>query len=123
MKRIAVPTKSNNEIDEHFGHCEFYNIFTVSDEKQIIAVEKLDSPQGCGCKSNIAATLQENGVTVMLASGIGDGAVNKLSTHGIKVVRNCRGDVSSLINQYLAGFLVDGGSNCHAHEHGHECSH
>lgn len=123
MKKIAVPTKSNNEIDEHFGHCEFYKIYTVSDDKQILSVEKMDSPQGCGCKSNIANIFQQEGISLMLAGGIGDGAINKLNAAGVKVLRNCGGNVDTLVKQYLAGLVIDGGNNCNAHEHGHECNH
>jgi predicted Fe-Mo cluster-binding NifX family protein len=121
--KIAIPVKSNNEIDAHFGHCEFYQIYTVSDDKKIVSTERMESPKGCGCKSNIASVFEKDGVTVMLAGGIGDGAVNVLKQHGISVVRNCQGDVDTLISQYLAGYIVDGGQNCHAHESEHECSH
>jgi len=29
--KIAVPVTKNNQIDDHFGHCEFYNVFTISE--------------------------------------------------------------------------------------------
>ncbi len=49
---IALPTR-NNMIDDHFGHCEAYTIFSINDEQEIESTEMLPSPQGCGCKSNI----------------------------------------------------------------------
>ncbi len=122
MMKIAVPAKSNNEIDAHFGHCEFYKIYTVSDDRAILSEERMDSPQGCGCKSNIASVFQQEGVTVMLAGGIGNGAVNILEEHGVEVVRNCKGDVSKLVAEYLAGKVSDGGSNCSGHGEDHECN-
>lgn len=123
--KIAVPTKENNQIDAHFGHCEFYTIFLVSDQNEIISETILESPKGCGCKSNIAYDLAQMDVRIMLAGGIGDGAVNKLASQNIQVVRNCKGDVHQLVEEYLAGNIQDGGSNCasHAHEEGHDCSH
>lgn len=121
--KIAVPTKENNQIDAHFGHCEFYRIYTISDQNQVIADEKMDSPQGCGCKSNIAEVFENEGIKIMLAGGIGDGAINKLNVHGVSVIRNCQGDVTEIVERYLAGEVKDGGSNCAAHEHGHTCSH
>lgn len=128
--KIAVPTKENNRIDDHFGHCEFYTIFSVSDQNEIIAETLLESPQGCGCKSNIASDLAEIGVKVMLAGGIGEGAINKLALQNIRVIRNCKGEVHQLAEQFLSGTLHDGGSNCAAHanhsHHGnnsHTCSH
>ena len=123
--KIAVPTKENNQIDSHFGHCEFYKIFLVSDNKEILAETRLESPQGCGCKSNIAYDLAEMGVEIMLAGGIGEGAINKLASQNIQVVRNCKGDVHELVEAYLAGNLEDGGASCAAHGNGaeHECNH
>ena len=121
--KIAVPTKQDNQIDAHFGPCEFYRIYTVSDQNQVISDERMDSPQGCGCKSNIAQVFENEGIKTMLAGGIGDGAVNVLNAHGINVIRNCRGDVSELVQQYLAGFVHDSGSNCAAHTTGHEEGH
>jgi len=122
--KIAVPTKENNRIDDHFGHCEFYSIFTVSDGNEIIEKQTLQSPQGCGCKSNIAYDLAEMNVKIMLAGGIGEGAINKLASQNIQVIRNCKGDVNELVTEYLTGNLKDGGSNCasHSHEEGHVCS-
>jgi predicted Fe-Mo cluster-binding NifX family protein len=123
--KIAVPTKENNQVDAHFGHCEFYTIYTISDQNKVINEERMDSPQGCGCKSNIAETFEQEGIKIMLAGGIGDGAINKLSVHGVNVICNCQGNVSELIEQYLAGEVKDSGSTCaaHAHEAGHVCNH
>jgi len=119
--KIAVPTKENNEVDAHFGHCEFYTIYTISDQNKVMNEERMDSPQGCGCKSNIAETFEQEGIKIMLAGGIGDGAINKLSQHGVSVIRNCQGDVSELIEKYMAGVIKDSGSTCaaHGHEEGH----
>ena len=123
--KIAVPTKENNQVDAHFGHCEFYTIFVITDDNKIQAETILPSPQGCGCKSNIAYELAAMDVKIMLAGGIGDGAVNKLASQNIQVVRNCKGDVHQLVEDYLAGKIEDGGSNCaaHAHDAGHKCNH
>jgi len=124
--KIAVPTKQDNQIDNHFGHCEFYTIFVISDNNEILAETILESPQGCGCKSNIADDLAAMDVKIMLAGGIGDGAVNKLASQNIQVVRNCKGDVHQLIEEYLAGKIQDSDSNCASHGHeekGHVCSH
>jgi predicted Fe-Mo cluster-binding NifX family protein len=65
-------------------------------------------------------------VRVMLAGGIGDGAINKLSQQNIRVIRNCKGDVHTLVEEYLAGSLKDGGASCASHAHheaGHVCNH
>ncbi|MCU4173496.1 NifB/NifX family molybdenum-iron cluster-binding protein [Carboxylicivirga sp. N1Y90] len=122
--KIAVPTKGN-VVDDHFGHCDEYTVFTVV-EKQITETEKLPSPKGCGCKSNIASILQNKGVSVMLAGNMGNGALNKLNNFGIDVIRGCQGDVSKLAESFIAGTLNDSGVACQAHGHaeeGHQCQH
>ena len=112
-------------MDDHFGHCEFYTLFTVNEAKEITDVETLPSPQGCGCKSNIASVLKEKGVTVMLAGSMGDGALNVLNNQGIRVLRGCKGEARKLVEAYLKGFVLDSGVGCHHHdgEGEHHCSH
>ena len=57
MKKIAIPTR-DNVVDDHFGHCQFYTIFTIGAKNNIEKLEMLPSPEGCGCKSNIASVFQ-----------------------------------------------------------------
>ena len=119
--KLAVPTREGR-VDDHFGHCDHYTIFTI-EGKQVISREVLASPQGCGCKSGIAADLEKMGVEVMLAGSMGDGALNKLSAHNIRVIRGCRGDIEAVVSGFLAGFILDSGVGCSAHAEGHECGH
>jgi predicted Fe-Mo cluster-binding NifX family protein len=127
--KIVVPVTSNNQIDSHFGHCESYAVFTISENKQITDVQTLESPQGCGCKSNIASVFEENGVKVMLAGGIGGGAINVLNSHGIEVIRGCEGNAQEIVKLYVEGLVKDSGSSCHQHEEhhasegSHQCNH
>ena len=105
--KIAVPTRNGN-VDDHFGHCEAYTVFTISGDKKIENTEMLPSPQGCGCKSNIASVLKEKGVSIMLAGNMGAGALNVLKNHGMQVFRGCSEEA------------------CHHHEEhgeGHVCNH
>ena len=112
--KIAVPTREG-VVDNHFGHCDHYTIFTVEGET-VVESMSLPSPQGCGCKSNIASVLEQMGVTVMLAGNMGEGAKNKLSQHNIRVIRGCAGKVSAVVEAFLKGFVFDSGIGCHAHE-------
>ena len=119
--KIAIPTR-NNQVDEHFGHCESYTIFTIGEGNTIVSVESIPSPQGCGCKSNIASILKEKGVTVMLAGNMGGGALNVLNKQGIRVFRGTTGDVRKLTEAYLQGNISDSGIGCESHENHHsEC--
>jgi predicted Fe-Mo cluster-binding NifX family protein len=114
--KIAVPVTTSNQIDGHFGHCEFYGVYTISEKKEIVDVQTIRSVQGCGCKSNIAGVLASQGVTVMLAGGIGGGAINVLNQSGIEVVRGCSGDAAEIVKLYLAGRINDSGESCAQHE-------
>lgn len=119
--KIAVPSKGN-EIDQHFGHCEKYSVYTV-EGASIISEETMASTVSCGCKSGIAATLAENGVKILVAGGIGDGAIRVLSANGIKTIKGAKGTARAAVEQYLRGELADSGDTCHEHGDGHECSH
>ena len=87
----------------------------------------LNLHRGCGCKSDIASVLASDGVTVMLAGGIGGGAINVLNNSGIEVIRGCSGDAAEVVKLYISGLVKDSGSSCHQHEahkqDGHQCSH
>lgn len=87
--KIAIPTKENM-VDDHFGHCEYYTVLTIGQDNQILSSEMIPSPQGCGCKSDIAGVLENMGVSVMLAGNMGQGALNVLTSHHIKVIRLLR---------------------------------
>ena len=109
MKLIAIPTR-DGMVDDHFGHCAYYTVVTLDEQNQVIKQERLDSPEGCGCKSNIASVMQEMGITLMLAGNMGMGAYNKLS---------CQGKVDDILKAYLNGELKDSLESC---DH-HDCDH
>jgi predicted Fe-Mo cluster-binding NifX family protein len=116
IMKIAVPTR-DSRVDDHFGHCDHYTIFTI-ENRQIVSRESLPSPEGCGCKSGIAAVLKEMGVEVMLAGNMGEGAKNVLQKHDIAVIRGCKGDIETLVQSYLLGFILDSGEGCDHHDCG-----
>ena len=122
--KIAVPTRGN-VVDDHFGHCEYYTIFSISKDNMIEKSEIYEAPQGCGCKSNIASILKEMGVKTMLAGNMGQGAVQKIAMAGINVYRGCSGNVNVLVKAFLNQQITDSGETCnhHQHENGHQCEH
>ena len=113
--KLAVPTREGH-VDHHFGHCAYYTIFEVDDNRTIVSKSTLDSPEGCGCKSDIAYRMQEMGITLMLAGNMGQGAVNKLTSCGITVIKGCEGDVDALVRDYLDGKVEDNAAVCDHHE-------
>ncbi|MCX6256365.1 MAG: dinitrogenase iron-molybdenum cofactor biosynthesis protein [Bacteroidia bacterium] len=127
--KIAIPVTRGNQVDDHFGHCEFYGVYTISEKNEIVDVQFLKSEQGCGCKSNIAGVLSEQGVTTMLAGGIGGGAINVLNQWGIQVIRGCSGNAADLVKQFIEGRISDSGESCSLHQehhgqgNGQQCNH
>jgi predicted Fe-Mo cluster-binding NifX family protein len=115
--KIALPSYQN-QVDEHFGHCEYFTVFTIDDKNEILSEETITPPAGCGCKSNIAEVLAQMGVKYMLAGNMGQGAVNVLGMNGIQVLRGCSGSVKEVVRKWLAGALNDSGISCAQHEHG-----
>ncbi len=113
--KIALPTRDGN-IDDHFGHCDHYTIMSIDADNKIVGKETMDSPEGCGCKSDIAPILASKGIKVMLAGNMGQGAINILQQNKIKVVRGCSGNVDEVAANWLAGKIEDQVILCDHHD-------
>ena len=125
MKTIAIPTRGK-EIEDHFGQCEYYTIIKVTDGS-IVSKDEFKTPQGCGCKSNLAEILAEKGVQFMIAGNMGQGARNHLAAAGIDVMCGFSGNIDEAVQKHIKGFNGDN-SVCqhHEHHHGHgqeDCGH
>lgn len=120
MFKIAVPTKGGS-VDEHFGHCEAFTIYTVDGDRRIVGEESFTPPPQCGCKSNLVGTLKDMGVSMLVAGNMGQGAVMKLGQAGIGVVRGAAGPAREAVQAWLEGRLQDRREVCQAH--GHDCNH
>lgn len=116
--KIALPTR-DGQIDDHFGHCDHFTLMTLDEEKNIVKIEKMESPEGCGCKSDIAPILADKGVSVMLAGNMGEGAVRVLAASKIRVVRGCSGPIDDVAAKWIAGDLQDNLITCDHHDCGH----
>ena len=126
--KVAVPAREGR-VDEHFGHCEGFAVFSLDEGKKIIGEERVDSPAGCGCRSNIGAVLARMGVTHLVAGNMGEGAVRVLQANGIAVTRGATGSAREAVERFAAGTLADSGEPCAGHGHGeghprgHDCGH
>lgn len=114
--KIALPTR-DGRIDDHFGHCDHYTVVTI-ENGAVVVQEDLASPQGCGCKSDIAPTMARMGIRLLLAGNMGQGALNVLTANGIKVIRGCSGPIEDVLAAYLAGTLKDNQISCDHHDCG-----
>ncbi len=124
--KVAVPAR-DGLVDAHFGHCEHFMVYSLDERNTVVEEEKVDSPEGCGCKSNIADILARTGVTHMVAGNMGEGAVRVLKAHGINVIRGASGTAREAAERFAAGVLADSGEPCAGHgsgdARGADCGH
>jgi predicted DNA-binding protein (UPF0251 family)/predicted Fe-Mo cluster-binding NifX family protein len=119
--KIAIPIKEGGLVDEHFGHCAAFRLYSI-EGTTAVATGDMPSKVGCGCKSGIASDLAAAGVTALVAGNMGDGAVRVLTSHGIAVIRGISGSADQAASDYAAGKLTDSRESCAGHgAEGHEC--
>lgn len=115
--KIAVSC-NGNQIWAHFGHCENFMIYDV-EEGRIVHEESVLNP---GHRPVFLPNfLADLGVKVMIAGGMGGGAVDIFNERGVEVVLGAQGDARKAVESYLNGELKSSGSICSEHEHAHEC--
>ena len=115
--KIAVAAMGNT-VAGHFGHCENFIFFDTADEK-ITSVNSVPNPgHRPGFLPNFLA---DNGAEVVIAGGMGGGAVDIFNERGVEVIVGATGDATVAVEAYLRGELVSTGSICHNHEHADEC--
>jgi predicted Fe-Mo cluster-binding NifX family protein len=114
--KIAVASEGAN-VSGHFGHCANFNIFT-SENGTIVAEESVPNP---GHKPGYLPNfLADRGVEVMIAGGIGGGAVDIFNERNIEVIAGAGGNAKVAAQAYLDGKLKSTGSVCHEHQHAGE---
>jgi len=98
--RIAIPT-IGSILDEFFASCEVFTIFSINDSLKIINTEILYTPEGCDCKNNIPKTMQQKGVTIMLAYKLPEHTDGICAKHGITVYLGYSGNVNDIVDSFL----------------------
>ena len=119
--KIAV-TYDNGSVFQHFGHTEEFKVYTVEDGK---VVSRSDLDTSMSGHEALAVVLRQNGVSLLICGGIGQGAVNALNEQGIAIIRGVDMDARMALSAFASQALVDDPSKkCthHAHEEGHSCA-
>lgn len=115
--KIAVAAMGHT-VAGHFGHCENFIFFDTEDGK-IVGENVVPNPgHRPGFLPNFLA---DNGAEVVIAGGMGGGAVDIFQERGVKVITGAEGDAAAAVELYLQGKLISSGSICHNHEHAGEC--
>ena len=118
--KIAV-TYENGQIFQHFGHTEFFKIYTV--ENNMITNEEIIPTLGSG-HGALAGFLKMNSVDTLICGGIGGGAINALNQVGIKLFGGVQGSADSAVLAMLSGNLsYNPDVKCSHHEGNHSEGH
>ena len=115
--KIAVAC-SGTTISGHFGHCEDFMFFDCENGK-IVSEQQIPNPgHRPGFLPNF---LGDHGAEVIIAGGMGGGAVDIFNERKIEVVVGASGDARTAVEAYLRGELKSTGAVCHEHQHADEC--
>ncbi|HOP62671.1 MAG TPA: NifB/NifX family molybdenum-iron cluster-binding protein [Spirochaetota bacterium] len=109
--KIAIPV-ANGRLCMHFGHCEQFVVFDIDKEKKSISGNvALDPPPHE--PGVLPQWLSEQGVSFVIAGGMGGRAISLFKEKGIDVITGApTGDPSEIVEQFLAGTLATGSNTC-----------
>lgn len=115
--RIAVAAMGKT-VAGHFGHCENF-IFFDAENGQVTAENSVPNP---GHRPGFLPNyLADHGAEVIIAGGMGGGAVDIFHERGVEVIVGAEGDARTAVEAYLKGGLETTGAVCHEHQHAGEC--
>lgn len=129
IMKICIPT-SEGKLCGHFGHCDSFTFAEINPEtKEILNIEERIPEEGISCQS--ASWISEQGVSKVLAGGMGGRPMMMFAQNGVEVVAGCPElPIKEVLEQYMANTLETGENACggeghdhhHCHHHG-ECHH
>ncbi len=130
IMKICIPT-SEGRLCGHFGHCDSFTIAEINpNTKEIINIEEKIPEEGISCHST--NWIAQQGVSKVLAGGMGARPMMSFMQNGIEVVAGCPElPIRDILEKYLSNSLESGentcggeGSDhhhCHHHTEGHNC--
>jgi len=109
--RYAIPVSSGG-LSAHFGHCEHFALIDVDEErKKVLRKELVPSP---GHQPGLLPQwLAEEGVSVVIAGGMGSRAQSLFQQSHIQVIiGTLENDPEKAVQSYLNGTLATGDNIC-----------
>ena len=82
QKKIAIPVDENGVLDAHFGHCKYFALLET-DDKTIVSEKRVTPPPHE--PGVIPRWLAEQGVTDVLAGGMGQKAIQIFNYNDVNV--------------------------------------
>ncbi len=111
--RVAVPVLGGS-FCPHFGGADTFALVDIDDQTRTTTSTRLEAPPPHE-HGVFPVWLRSQGVTAVLAGGMGPRAVQMFDHFGIEVVLGIEGrDVDTLVAAYLKGELRSTGSSCAA---------
>ena len=117
--KIAVACMGT-QVSGHFGHCE---TFTLYDTENGVITGETTLPNPGHRPGFLPNFLADQGAEVIIAGGMGGGAVEIFNERGVEVIVGAQGPARGAVESYLKGELHSTGSICHEHQHADECGH
>jgi predicted Fe-Mo cluster-binding NifX family protein len=130
MKKIAVAQMNGSDISKHFGRSRYFGIYTISEDRiegpdminntfthhaRRSVNEKVDHHNHSDHHHNhdhksVVEGLQD--CQVLIAGGMGMGAINSLSDAGIEVIITDNFNARDAVYQYSKGILKNLNTSC-----------
>lgn len=111
MLRYAVPI-ADNKVAMHFGHCSHFALFDVDETRNVIIRKEIVASPGHQ-PGLLPAWLAEEGVSVVIASGMGSRAQSLFRENRIELVINAlEDDPEKAVLDYIRGTLATGDNIC-----------
>lgn len=109
--RFAIPV-TEGKVAAHFGHCSHFALFDVDEATKAVAKREVIPSPGHQ-PGFLPAWLAEEGVSVVIASGMGPRAQGIFRENRIEVVVGVLGDDSEkAVLDYIKGELATGDNIC-----------
>ncbi len=109
--KIAIPV-ADNQLFPHFGHCPAFAILDV-DEKSNSIASRTDVQAPPHEPGLLPPWLAKQGVTLIMAGGIGARACDLFAQNGIKVIAGVSpATPEAIVADYLSGKLEIGANSC-----------
>ncbi|MBW2338889.1 MAG: NifB/NifX family molybdenum-iron cluster-binding protein [Deltaproteobacteria bacterium] len=109
----------NGQISQHFGRCPCYLIVEVEGH-EIEKTKSVDNPYyNNHAPGMVPQFINEQGVNVMIAGGMGPRAIDMFTGLGIEVVSGATGNAGNVLKAYLKGEITGVEPCQHDHLGGH----
>ena len=109
--RIAIPL-ADGRVSAHFGHCEHFALIDTDPDNQTVTYQSR-VPAPAHEPGLLPEWLQQQGVDLVIAGGMGPRAQELLAHRGIRVLVGAPSDDPlAVVQAYLAGTLATGANLC-----------